>query len=301
MSEATVPQFPLTEYREYLQKNAGLGEKATHSYVMALRRFFKHLDEREQRNPQMVVFYRASLSPAMRGMLGSAWAHFQEFGKTQGIEDLPDMPHMPQTRFPHPMYPYVAEIAGKANLSTAAQLRPEEVPESIQDAVEVLALFARLTGQGRVDFITGQRALPWDEWVLKQILRAPDVMSKGSIEKVFLQMLEDLTRISWRQLCEARQEESFLNRLVYFHDQFTRRRADYLRRVNFKRNVEKHLESIRKDDSAGLNWKQHWTSLAALLHAGRLGEDSTKVIQQTFERATVGNQTGFLEPGPVFW
>lgn len=251
-----VSPFPLVEYQHYLKTAVGLGENSIRTYLLALRRMMKHLDEHDLRDPQMIALYRGSLSMQLRGAQGVAWGHYRDFMRTQGVENLPETPHTPPVRLPHPLYPYGLNILSKQNPSVIANYAPHEVPQDMRDDMAAVRRFATMTGQGRPSFASGHRAFPWDEWVLHELIRAEDKMTKKlGIEVVFSDFVSTLSQTSETELREAGQEKRFTADLMLFYRIFEEQRHKLARRMHFKKEMKDLCESIQVTPNVGTHWE----------------------------------------------
>jgi hypothetical protein len=190
-----VAEHPLTEYQNHLRHRVGLAETSVRVYVVALRRMFKHLSEEDCANPQMLAYYRASLSKFLRGAMGVAWRHYRDFAEINGVTDLADLPGLPPYRFPHPLYPDVNDILMQWPLAKAAAVTWRELRQL--GTPELVHAFERVEQFHGIPH-TSEDALasPYREWVLEHIARSADAMTKHrGVEKTLLAIYERASRL----------------------------------------------------------------------------------------------------------
>lgn len=187
-------EHPLTEYQRHLREY-GLSETTVRVYLSSMRRLFSTLSEEDCLNPQMLAYYRASLSSGMRGALGVAWRHYREFAKRNGVTDFPEFVNMPQFRLPHPLYPDVVDLAAMWPLDKAARVTWNDLRK---EDPTFLRLFERIEQfHGEPHTLDIAPACMYPPWVLEHILRSADTITDHhGIEAAMLHVYEVASRMN---------------------------------------------------------------------------------------------------------
>lgn len=190
-----IAEHPLTEYQQHLRA-VGLADSSVRVYTTALRRMFRHLSENECSDPQMLAYYRASLTTGLRGAMGIAWRHYRDFATLNGVTGLVDLPELTPYRFPHPLYPDVTDLSMQWAFDTVSMITWRELRQMGDPAI--INLFDRLEQfHGAPHTSEDQRASPYPTWILTHFSRTADTMTDHrGVEKALLSIYERASRLN---------------------------------------------------------------------------------------------------------
>lgn len=196
----SVAEFPMSGFDQFMREQ-NLSEDTRRQMLVAVRRAAKHVGPERLDDPQMLAYYRASLSPALRAVFGCAWSKFVRWAAAQGFQ-VAETVHIPRTRLLHPLMPDMTDILACWAPARVVLLRWGD------SAVEEATDEAHTAAMRVYEFITGHTPIkgdclipftrrdedPMPEWLLESILRSDQRQTEGTYEKFAGEVILNATR-----------------------------------------------------------------------------------------------------------
>lgn len=182
------------EYRHHLRATIQ-SEHTVRNRFNAVNHAFLRLTPADVASPRMRFLYWESLSPALRRISGTGWAHYREWAATKGF-DIPEFPQKPRMRYPHPLFSDLTRLAGvygTTNLPTMTWANLDAAEPADYRLAE--RIFAFLTG-GAIPLRwqpivpKDDRMEPMPEWGIEAIINSADPDATRDAERLMVDFIE---------------------------------------------------------------------------------------------------------------
>ena len=199
-------KFPMTDFYAFL-RSSGVAERSAQNYLQSIRRALGHIGPEHLTNVDDLSLYLLSMPKATRLTFRTAWSRLRAYAEVLG-DPLPEIPRLPRTRLPHPLWADVTDMAVAHPVATFHLLRWQDLSDPISRAA-AKRIFQFVTDRDPTpdDIVVPRHAdahEPMPVWALKAVMNTEFGSGVSRVGESALKLLEIVTRagIDGRQLRE---------------------------------------------------------------------------------------------------